>query len=76
MIKQIVPILGIIILLGTLPCFQVSANSGPNFKSPDFLPSLSYGDTFELIRPNTILIKLGEKYDGAKDPALRKGTEN
>lgn len=44
--------------------------------APNLFTDISVGDNFTLFRSNTVSTKRGEKYDEAKDPALRKGTEN
>jgi hypothetical protein len=76
MTKQILSILGIITLLSALPCFQVSANDSAKFKAPDLFTGLGYRDNLTLSRSAMILANREGKYDEAKDPALRKGTEN
>jgi hypothetical protein len=76
MIKRLFSSLSIVILLGSVPSYQVSANNSPNFKAPDWFPSLSYGDNITLTRSDTISMKKGGSYDESNDPALRKGTEN
>ncbi len=72
MIKKIASVFSILILLS----FLASANSRANFKAATFLTGQVYGDTVALSRTDKISTKKGEKYDEAKDPALRKGTEN
>lgn len=76
MTKRIASTLGIIIILIALPCTVVSASSTMNFKTPELLADLNYGDSLTLRGSNTISTRKGEKYDESKDPALRKGTEN
>ena len=52
------------------------ANDFPDLKTPDFLSGITYGENFSFFQANTLSTKRGEQYDEAKDPALRKGTEN
>ncbi len=76
MSKKMASILSMIVLLGGMPSFQVSANEISNFQVSDFFPNLSYGDNITLTRSDTISTKRGGGYDESNDPALRKGTEN
>jgi hypothetical protein len=76
MIRKISSILVATILLYGLLSSHVYANHGSSIKTPDFFPHRGYVSSFTLFEPNTISTKSGEKYDEAKDPALRKGTEN
>lgn len=56
--------------------FVVSANSPIEPVNARFFSATGVGDNFALSGLSAITTKREEKYDEAKDPALRKGTEN
>ena len=62
MTKKLITTLSIVLLLGSTPIIGVSANSNIDIR--------------ELNLPQPFTAKIGESYEEAKDPFLRKGTEN
>jgi hypothetical protein len=74
--KQIIKPLFFMILVSCASSIEVSANSISNIIALNSSADISYGDNFSLSRSSAISTKRGEKYDAAKDPALRRGTEN
>jgi hypothetical protein len=74
MTKQLILTLSIILLLGSAPITGVSANSNIDFSAQNFMSGI--GIDSKLNWPQLVAVKKGEPYDEAKDPFLRKGTEN
>lgn len=74
MIKQLISTLSIILLLGSAPVTGVSANSNIDFRALNFTGGIGFDSKLNWLQPFTV--KKGESYDEAKDPFLRKGTEN
>jgi hypothetical protein len=72
MTKQLILTLSIILLLGSAPITGGSANSNINFSALNF----TSGFDSKLNWPQPFTVKKGTPYDEAKDPFLRKGTEN
>ena len=66
--------LSIIMLLGSAPMTGVSANSSIDFSALNFTGGIGFDSKQNWPQPFTV--KKGETYDEAKDPFLRKGTEN
>ncbi len=62
----------ILLILGLATSLNVSADTGPS----GFFSAFSAESPSMAALTVPIQIKRGEKYDEAKDPALRKGTEN
>jgi hypothetical protein len=52
----------------------VSANSNIDFSALNFAGGIGFDSKQNW--PQTLTVKKGEAYDEAKDPILRKGTEN
>jgi len=76
MLRKISSILVATILFYGLLSSNASANNSPSIKTPDIFARVGNISRFTLFQPHSISTKSGEKYDEAKDPALRKGTEN
>ena len=74
MTKQFISTLSIILLLGSAPMTGVSANSNIDFSALNFAGGIGFDSKQNWPQPFTV--KKGESYDEAKDPFLRKGTEN
>ena len=74
MTKQLISTLSIILLLGSAPVTVVSANSNIDFRALNFTGGIGFDS--KLNWPQSFAVKKGESYDEAKDPFLRKGTEN
>jgi hypothetical protein len=74
MTKQLISTLSIILLLGSAPVTGVSANSNIDFRALNFTGGIGFDNKLNWPQPFTV--KKGEPYDEAKDPFLRKGTEN
>jgi hypothetical protein len=74
MTKQLITTLAIILLLGSVPMTGVSANSNIDFTALNFTNVISFGNRQNW--PQPVTVQKGESYDEAKDPFLRKGTEN
>jgi hypothetical protein len=74
MTKQIILTLSIILLLGSAPITGVTANSNIDFSALNFTHGIGFDSKQNW--PQTFTVKKGETYDEAKDPFLRKGTEN
>ena len=74
MTKQLISTLSIILLLGSAPVTGVSANSNIDFRALNFTGEIDFDNKLNWPQPFTV--KKGESYDEAKDPFLRKGTEN
>jgi hypothetical protein len=75
MLKTLTLSLCLLFVLGSSPLTQASTLYNTDFKVFD----LSNGDKiFDSYAhwPQALLVKNGVPYDEAKDPALRKGTEN
>ena len=72
--RKLITTLSIILLLGSVPMTGVSANSSNGFSVLDFAVGISFDS--KLNWPQTFTVKKDEPYDEAKDPFLRKGTEN
>jgi hypothetical protein len=72
--NKLLSTLSIILLLGSAQMTGVSANSNVDFS----VLNLASGIGFEIRQnwPQPFTVKKGEPYDEAKDPFLRKGTEN
>ena len=72
--NKLLSTLSIILLLGSAQMTGVSANSNVDFS----VLNLASGIGFETRQnwPQPFTVKKGEPYDEAKDPFLRKGTEN
>lgn len=70
--KKIMTTLSFVILFNGTLSIPASAIESSAIQSAEFI----FGDSFSLFRSNMISTKRSEKYDEAKDPALRKGTEN
>ena len=68
--NKLLSTLSIILLLGSAPMTVVSANSSIDFSALNFTGGI------EQNWPQFLTVKKGEAYDEAKDPFLRKGTEN
>ena len=74
MTKQLILILSIILLLGSAPMTEVFANSNIDFSELNLTSGIGFDSKQNWPHPFTV--KKGEPYDEAKDPFLRKGTEN
>jgi hypothetical protein len=74
MLKTI--ILCLIIALGILQSSYAVANGFKNLSIFASINNLSTLYQLDLVEKHIILTKQGVAYDEAKDPALRKGTEN
>jgi hypothetical protein len=74
MITKIISTLSIILLLGSAPISGVSADSNPDFRALNFTGGIGFDS--KLNWQQQFAVKKGVPYDEAKDPALRKGTEN
>lgn len=74
MAKQFISTLSIILLLGSTPMTGVSANSNIDFSTLNFTSGIGFDS--KLNWPQLFTVKKGGPYDEAKDPFLRKGTEN
>lgn len=74
MIKKLISALSIILLLGSAPISVASANSNIDFREIDFTGGIGFDS--QLTGPQQFAVKKDASYDEAKDPALRKGTEN
>jgi len=74
MTKQFISTLSIILLMGSAPMTGVSANSNIDFIALNFTSGIGFDS--KLNWPQPLTVKKGEAYDEAKDPFLRKGTEN
>jgi hypothetical protein len=74
MTKQFISTLSIILLLGSAPMMGVSANSNIDFGALNSTSGI--GVDSKQNWPQTFTVKKGGAYDEAKDPFLRKGTEN
>ena len=74
MTKQLISTLSIILLLGNASMTGVSANSNIDFSTLNFTSGIGFDN--KLNWPQPLTVKKGEPYDKAKDPFLRKGTEN
>jgi len=74
MTKKLIPTLSIILLLVSTPVTGVFANSNIDFSALNFASGIGFDSKLNWPQPFTV--KKGETYDEAKDPFLRKGTEN
>ena len=74
MTKQFISTLSIILLLGSAPMMGVSANSNIDFGALNSTSGIGVDSKQNWPQPFTV--KKGGAYDEAKDPFLRKGTEN
>jgi hypothetical protein len=74
MTKQLISTLSIILMLGSAPVTGVSANSNIDFSALNHASRIGFDSKQNW--PQTITVKKGESYNEAKDPFLRKGTEN
>ena len=74
MTKQLILTLSIVLLLGSAPITGVSANSNIDFGALNSTSGI--GVDSKQNWPQPFKVKKGETYDEAKDPFLRKGTEN
>ena len=74
MIKKIFSSLGIILLLGSTPISVASANYHIDFRTVDFTGGFGFDSKLNWLQQ--FAVKKDATYDEAKDPSLRKGTEN
>jgi hypothetical protein len=74
MTKKLISTLSIILLLGSTPFTGVSANSSSGFSALNLTNGIGFDSKLNWQQPFTV--KKAEPYDEAKDPFLRKGTEN
>jgi len=74
MAKHLILTLTIILLLGSAPMMGVSANSNIDFGALNLTSGI--GVDCKQNWPQPVTAKKAEPYDEAKDPFLRKGTEN
>ena len=74
MANKLLSTLSIILLLGSAPMTGVSANSSIDFSALNLTGGIGFDSTLDWPQPFTV--KKAEPYDEAKDPFLRKGTEN
>lgn len=74
MTKQLILTLSFILLLGSASMTGVSANSSIDFSALNFTGGIDFDSKLNWPQPFTV--KKAEPYDEAKDPFLRKGTEN
>lgn len=74
MANKLLSALSIILLLGSAPMTGVSANSSIDFSALNLTSGL--GSDTKQNWPQPFTMKKEETYDEAKDPFLRKGTEN
>jgi len=72
--NKLLSTLSIILLLGSAPMTGVSANSNVDFSVLNLASGIGFDTKQNWPQPFTV--KKGEPYDEAKDPFLRKGTEN
>ena len=72
--NKLLSTLSIILLLGSAPMTGVSANSNIDFSVLNLASGIGFDTKQNWPQPFTV--KKGEPYDEAKDPFLRKGTEN
>ena len=72
--RKLITTLSIILLLGSAPMTGVSANSNIDLRALNFTGGIGFDR--KLNWPQTFTVKKRESYDEAKDPFLRKGTEN
>jgi hypothetical protein len=72
--NKLLSTLSIILLLGSAPMTGVSANSNVDFSALNLASGIGFDSKQRWPQPLTV--KKGEAYDEAKDPFLRKGTEN
>lgn len=72
--NKLLSTLNIILLLGSAPMTGVSANSNVDFSVLNLASGIGFDTKQNWPQPFTV--KKGEPYDEAKDPFLRKGTEN
>ena len=74
MAHKLLSTLSIMLLLGSAPMTGVSANSSIDFRALNLTNGISFDSKQNW--PQFLTVKKGEAYDEAKDPFLRKGTEN
>jgi hypothetical protein len=74
MIKKLISTLNIILLLGSTTISGVSADSNIAFRALDLTGGIGFDS--QLTEPQQFAVKNGGSYNEAKDPALRRGTEN
>ena len=74
MSKKLLSTLSIILLMGSAPITGVSANFSIDFSALNHASGIGFDSNLNW--PQTFTVKKGESYDEAKDPFLRKGTEN
>ena len=74
MTHKLLSTLSIILLLGSAPMTGVSANSSIDFNGLNLTSGIGFDSKQNWPQPFTV--KKAEPYDEAKDPFLRKGTEN
>ncbi|CAA9892036.1 conserved hypothetical protein [Candidatus Methylobacter favarea] len=74
MTKQLILILSIILVLGSVPMSEVFADSNSDFSELNFTRGIGFDSKLDWPHPFTV--KKEESYDEAKDPLFRKGTEN
>jgi hypothetical protein len=71
--KKAILILNFVMLLVSA---HVYANDLPLYKPFSLVTTLGFGNTFGLPLSNAMSVKLENGFNEAKDPAVRKGTEN
>lgn len=74
MTKKLISTLSIILLLGSAPMTGASANSNSDFSALNFTSAIGFDSKPNW--PQPFAVKNEAPYDEAKDPFLRKGTEN
>jgi hypothetical protein len=74
MAHKLLSTLSIMLLLGSAPMTGVSANSSNDFSALNLTGGIGFDSKQNWLQPFTV--KKAEPYDEAKDPFLRKGTEN